>query len=389
MPSLGPPSLGAPSLGPPSLGAPSLGPPSLGPPSLSPPGAGPAHPPPPPRPAGGLKIKIGGLGGPRLSALISPPSGGGGGGAGGAGGGRGKPPPAKRARPAPPPAGPSLAHQAPAPPGPPPPPRRPPIPPAVARKALCNRVLAPALAAAKRKLAHHTITPFRKPVPKASAPDYAAIVPAAETMDLDRIERNIKHGRYGSGAALREDVAKIVRAATLYNGLDPATGRARGRFGGEAVIPLAQAVADAIYSELDERAAALASAEAAVGAEAAARAAAKAAAGGGGGLLFPPGAAAAAGPPDVDPAAPPPPTELWVQCTNCKKWRNISPALHARTVDAAKPDAPWFCGFDTERPGGGNCDRPCDYELSKRMGLFVEGEDGEGDEPGGVGGGAE
>jgi hypothetical protein len=228
-------------------------------------------------------------------------------------------------------------------------------------------------------------------------------------MDLDRIERNIKHGRYGSGAEMRADVAKIVSSATLYNAINPATGLPRGRYGGVGVIALAQAVADALCSELDERADALAAAEAAVGAEAAARAAAKAAAGGCGGggvgLASPPpggsGAAAAAvaakaepAPPSGDAAAAPgdapaaaapaAAAELWVQCTHCKKWRNISPALHAATVASAAPDAPWFCGFDTERPGGGHCDRPCDYELSKAMGLVGEGEE---EEEGGGGGG--
>ena len=61
--------------------------------------------------------------------------------------------------------------------------------------------------------------------------------------------------------------------------------------------------------------------------------------------------------------------ELWVQCSSCNQWRNISPAVHAATVASRPDDAPWLCAMDSERPGAG-CHHPCDFELSKRLGLI-------------------
>ena len=157
---------------------------------------------------------------------------------------------------------------------PPPPPLPPAVPtPAAARRLLCSRGLAPALAAAKRALPPTTLDPFRRAVPKAAAPDYADVVPASMTMDVDRMERNLKNGRYGSLEALLVDADKIVAAARAYNEVDPATGAPRGKYGGPTIIPLAEAVRDAIVTAVRGAAAKIERLEAGVAEAEAARAA--------------------------------------------------------------------------------------------------------------------
>lgn len=68
-------------------------------------------------------------------------------------------------------------------------------------------------------------------VTKAAAPDYNQYVPAAREMTLDTIERRLKGAKYGSGAALRADVAQIAANAAAYN----APGC--GRYGGPGRAP--------------------------------------------------------------------------------------------------------------------------------------------------------
>jgi hypothetical protein len=94
-------------------------------------------------------------------------------------------------------------------------------------------------------------------------------------MDVDRIERNLKHGRYGSAAAMLADVAKIVGAARLYNEADPATGAPRGKYGGPTIIPLAESVEAAIVAAVADAGARIAGLEAGVVAAEEARAAAE------------------------------------------------------------------------------------------------------------------
>ena len=185
---------------------------------------------------------------------------------GGGGGGRAR-------APAPPP--PQYVSPPPPTPAPPPPPLPPAVPtPAAARRLLCARGLAPALAAAKRALPPATLDPFRRAVLKAAAPDYADVVPASMTMDVDRMERNLKNGRYGSGSAMLADAVKIVAAARAYNEIDPATGAPRGKYGGPTIIPLAEAVRDAIVTAVRGAAAKIERLEAGVAEAEAARAAA-------------------------------------------------------------------------------------------------------------------
>ena len=140
-----------------------------------------------------------------------------------------------------------------------------------ARKFLCARVLAPALAAAKRSTPSTCVDPFKKAVSKQAAPDYGAVVPASVAMDLDRVDRALKGGRYASAAAMRADVARIVHAARLYNEPRPETGLPAGRYGGVAIIGLAETLLAAVDAALDAVAFKIADAEAGVAAEDAAR----------------------------------------------------------------------------------------------------------------------
>jgi hypothetical protein len=108
-------------------------------------------------------------------------------------------------------------------------------------------------------------------VSKQAAPDYGAVVPASVAMDLDRVDRALKGGRYASAAAMRADVARIVHAARLYNEPRPETGLPAGRYGGVAIIGLAETLLAAVDAALDAVAFKIADAEAGVAAEDAAR----------------------------------------------------------------------------------------------------------------------
>jgi len=58
--------------------------------------------------------------------------------------------------------------------------------------------------------AQHAVTPT-------AAPDYHRFVREGDEMCLAQIERKIKGARYGAGAELRADVARIVANAAAYN----------------------------------------------------------------------------------------------------------------------------------------------------------------------------
>lgn len=51
------------------------------------------------------------------------------------------------------------------------------------------------------------------------------------------------------------------------------------------------------------------------------------------------------------PAAPAPPVQQqqWVQCTNCQKWRVVSPTVYQATVAQGSEDAPWYCDMNFDR----------------------------------------
>ena len=51
---------------------------------------------------------------------------------------------------------------------------------------------------------------------------------------------------------------------------------------------------------------------------------------------------------------------LWVQCTNCQKWRKVSQKVNDETVPTSN-DAPWHCSWDYERPGA-SCELPEDQD---------------------------
>lgn len=67
-------------------------------------------------------------------------------------------------------------------------------------------------------------------MPKAAAPDYNQYVRAENEIHLDMVERKLKGAKYGSGAALRADIAQIAANAAAYNA--PGCGRYGGPGGG-------------------------------------------------------------------------------------------------------------------------------------------------------------
>ena len=256
----------------------------------------------------------------------------------------------------------------------------------MARKHLSSRVLVPALAAAKRRLPPLTLAPFKKPVSKAAAPDYAEVLGAAgaSAMDLERLERVAKSGRCSTVAEFLVDARRIARAAEAYNEpREELGGFPAGKYGGPGIAALAREVVAAVEAELGARASTArrceqeireedAEREAALEARERERQARRRAAeeggygyggggGGGGASSSIAGAGAAATAATTE--------ELWVQCSSCNQWRNVSPAVHAVTVASRPDDAPWLCAMDSERPGAG-CHHPCDFELSKRLGLI-------------------
>ena len=270
---------------------------------------------------------------------------------------------------------------------PPPPPPPPPLPSppqaAMARRHLSSRVLVPALAAARKALPPATLAPFRKAVAKSLAPDYTEVLSAAgvSPMDFERLERAAKSARYSTVADFVVDVRRIARAAEAYN--DPREdlgGIVAGKYGGPGIPAMAREVVAAVEAELEGRAELARRLEREVVEEDAEREAALEArererqarrmraaeeGGGGGG-----GGGGIGGEDGGGNGAASNNEELWVQCVLCNQWRNVSPAVHAATVASRPDDAPWECSMDSERPGAG-CHHPCDFELSKRLGLIA------------------
>ena len=240
-------------------------------------------------------------------------------------------------------------------------------------------------------------------------------------MDFERLERGARSGRFSTVAEFLVDVRKIARAAEAYNEpREELGGFPAGKYGGPGIAALAREVVAAVEAELEARAVLAQQCEREIREEDAEREAAlearererqarrraaeeaaalAAAGGGGGGGGFGGGggaeeSAAAAGvggggggggfAADADAdganiaaanadattaAAAASSEELWVQCSSSNQWRNISPAVHAATVASRPDDVPWLCAMDSERPGAG-CHHPCDFELSKRLGLI-------------------
>lgn len=54
-------------------------------------------------------------------------------------------------------------------------------------------------------------------VSKQRAPDYNNFVKPEDEMDISKIDRKIKNGRYSSGAELRADLYQIYANAEAYN----------------------------------------------------------------------------------------------------------------------------------------------------------------------------
>ena len=233
-------------------------------------------------------------------------------------------------------------------------------------------------------------------------------------MDFERLEKAAKSGRFSAVAEFAVEARKIARAAEAYNEpREELGGFPAGKYGGPGIAALARDVVAAVEAELEARQVLGDQCEREIREEDAEREAAlearererqarrmvttttttSAGAGGGGGYVSPAAvagpaaaaAAAAAGDGDnngaaaaaaaataaagTSSAAATTTEELWVQCSSCNQWRNISPAVHAATVASRPDDAPWNCAMDSERPGAG-CHLPCDFELSKRLGLI-------------------
>ncbi|CAL8462032.1 g1563 [Coccomyxa elongata] len=247
-----------------------------------------------------------------------------------------------------------LAPPKPSPEKPEPPPRRRLVPKKAAgqvsaRKALCQRLLTPVLSAVKRRCGK-MLDPFRRPVQKTLAPDYNDFVDESEEMNLETMERKLKSALYGSSKEFTADINRIVRNATAYN--TPG----HGRYGGPDIIQWAQQMRNFVREELADIAEKIEHADALVALEDAGGNAQDDDADEDGGDAAADGAPEAAAAASAGAAD----SELWVQCTNCQKWRRLSRAVYDATV-SANDDDPWYCHQNFDRPGA-SCEQPADEE---------------------------